>query len=92
MTDSIKDESQSTKSPPSCWKESTAYSLYILLEVVSILFYKKLDINVILCYLLAIHDFAKENGWVVYTTDGMPSAQWEIQVLVTEDGYEVLAY
>ena len=35
---------------------------------------------------------AEENGWVVYTADAMPSAQWEIQVLVTEDGYEVLAY
>lgn len=34
----------------------------------------------------------KENEWVVYTADGMPSAQWEIQVLVTNDGYEVLAY
>ena len=34
----------------------------------------------------------EENDWVVYTADAMPSAQWEIQVLVTEDGYEVLAY
>ena len=34
----------------------------------------------------------EENSWVVYTADGMPSAQWEIQVLVTNDGYEVLAY
>ncbi|MBU5460490.1 methionyl aminopeptidase [Anaerostipes sp. MSJ-23] len=33
-----------------------------------------------------------ENGWTIYTEDGKPSAQWEIQVLVTEDGYEVLAY
>lgn len=33
-----------------------------------------------------------ENGWTVYTEDGMPSAQWEIMVLVTEDGHEVLAY
>lgn len=32
------------------------------------------------------------DGWTVYTEDGMPSAQWEIQVLVTQDGYEVLAY
>lgn len=32
------------------------------------------------------------DGWTVYTADGKPSAQWEIQVLVTEDGYEVLAY
>lgn len=32
------------------------------------------------------------NGWTAYTEDGMPSAQWEIMVLVTEDGHEVLAY
>ena len=34
----------------------------------------------------------KKNGWTVYTKDGKPSAQWEIMVLVTEDGHEVLAY
>ncbi|NLL93320.1 MAG: methionyl aminopeptidase [Clostridiales bacterium] len=33
-----------------------------------------------------------ENDWEVYTVDGQPSAQWEIQVLVTEAGYEILAY
>ncbi len=33
-----------------------------------------------------------DDDWTVYTEDGMPSAQWEIQVLVTEDGYEILAY
>lgn len=33
-----------------------------------------------------------ENGWTIRTDDGMPSAQWEIQVLVTEDGYEVISY
>ena len=33
-----------------------------------------------------------ENGWTVYTDDGLPSAQWEIQVLVTEDGHEILSY
>lgn len=32
------------------------------------------------------------DDWTVYTEDDQPSAQWEIQVLVTEDGYEVLAY
>ena len=32
------------------------------------------------------------DGWTVYTADGKPSAQWEIQVLVTEAGYEVLAW
>ena len=33
-----------------------------------------------------------ENGWEVYTEDGRPSAQWEIMVLVTEDGTEVLSW
>ena len=32
------------------------------------------------------------NDWTVYTEDGLPSAQWEVQVLVTDTGYEVLAY
>lgn len=34
----------------------------------------------------------EENGWEIYTQDGLPSAQWEIQVLVTEDGYEVISW
>ena len=34
----------------------------------------------------------EDNGWTVYTDDGLPSAQWEIQVLVTNDGYEVIAW
>ena len=34
----------------------------------------------------------KTNGWTVYTNDKKPSAQWEIQVLVTEDGHEVISY
>ena len=33
-----------------------------------------------------------DNGWTIYTQDGKPSAQWEVQVVVTEDGYEVLSY
>ena len=33
-----------------------------------------------------------QNGWTVYTDDGYPSAQWEIMVLVTEDGHEVLCW
>lgn len=33
-----------------------------------------------------------DNGWTIYTDDELPSAQWEIQVLVTEDGHEVIAY
>ena len=37
--------------------------------------------------------FVDDNdGWTVYTADGMPSAQWEVMVLVTNDGYEILAY
>lgn len=32
------------------------------------------------------------DGWTVYTEDGLSSAQWEVQVLVTEDGYEIIAY
>lgn len=34
----------------------------------------------------------EENGWTVYTCDGKPSAQWEIMVLVTEDGAEILSW
>lgn len=33
-----------------------------------------------------------DDDWTVYTEDGLPSAQWEIQVLVTEDGYEIISY
>jgi methionyl aminopeptidase len=33
----------------------------------------------------------EKDEWTVYTKDGKPSAQWEIMVLVTEEGYEVLA-
>lgn len=33
-----------------------------------------------------------DDGWTVYTDDGLPSAQWEITVAVTEDGHEVLTY
>ncbi|MDF2872483.1 MAG: Methionine aminopeptidase [Anaerocolumna sp.] len=34
----------------------------------------------------------ESDDWTVYTADGAPSAQWEIMVLVTEEGYEVLCY
>lgn len=34
----------------------------------------------------------EDNGWTIYTEDSSMSAQWEIQVLVTEDGYEIIAY
>lgn len=33
-----------------------------------------------------------DDGWTVYTADGKPSAQWEITVAVTKDGYEVLTW
>ena len=32
------------------------------------------------------------NNWEVSTKDGLPSAQWENMVLVTETGYEVLSW
>lgn len=34
----------------------------------------------------------KDNGWEVYTKDGKPSAQWEIQLYVTEEGTEVISW
>ena len=34
----------------------------------------------------------EDDGWTIYTADGKPSAQWEIQVAVTEDGYEIISY
>ncbi len=33
-----------------------------------------------------------DNGWTVYTLDGEDSAQWEVMVAITEDGYEILAW
>lgn len=34
----------------------------------------------------------KDNGWTIYTEDGSMSAQWEIQILITDDGYEIISY
>ena len=34
----------------------------------------------------------EDNGWEIYTEDGSDSAQWEIMVLVTESGHEVLCW
>ena len=34
----------------------------------------------------------EDNGLTIYTEDNSMSAQWETQVLVTEDGYEIIAY
>ena len=32
----------------------------------------------------------EDDGWTVFTDDGMPSAQWESQILITETGNEIL--
>ncbi len=40
----------------------------------------------------ALYDVDPHNGWEITTRDGKLSAQWEIQVLVTEDGHEVLSW
>ena len=34
----------------------------------------------------------KKSGWVVRTKDGSDSAQWEVQLVVTEDGCELLSW
>lgn len=33
-----------------------------------------------------------KNGWTIYTRDKKPSAQWEVMVLVTEEGHKILSY
>ncbi len=33
-----------------------------------------------------------DNGWTIRTRDGKPSAQWEVQLLVTETGTELLSW
>ena len=33
-----------------------------------------------------------DNGWTVYTADMKPSAQWEVELVVTETGYELLCW
>ena len=37
-------------------------------------------------------DMGDPNGWTVRTADGSDTAQWEVQVVVTEDWYEVLSW
>lgn len=37
-------------------------------------------------------DMSDPNGWTVRTKDGLPTAQWEVQVVVTDDGYELLSW
>jgi len=34
----------------------------------------------------------EDNGWTIYTEDGLPSAQWEYTVLITEEGIEILTH
>ncbi|MGI6591163.1 MAG: methionyl aminopeptidase [Eggerthellaceae bacterium] len=37
-------------------------------------------------------DLSDPNGWTVRTKDGSDTAQWEIQVLVTDEGHELLSW
>ena len=37
-------------------------------------------------------DMSDPNGWTIRTADGKPSAQWEVQLVVTDDGYELLSW
>lgn len=37
-------------------------------------------------------DMSDPNGWTVRTKDGLPTAQWEVQIVVTDDGYELLSW
>ena len=37
-------------------------------------------------------DMSDPNGWTVRTKDRSLTAQWEVQVAVTEDGCEILSW
>ena len=37
-------------------------------------------------------DMTDPNGWTVRTADGLPTAQWEVQLVVTDAGYELLSW
>lgn len=37
-------------------------------------------------------DMSDANGWIVRTADGSDSAQWEVQLAVTNNGYELLSW
>ena len=37
-------------------------------------------------------DMNDPNGWTVRTADGKPTAQWEVQLVVTEDGYDLISW
>ena len=37
-------------------------------------------------------DMNAPNGWTVRTADGKPTAQWEVQLVVTETGYDLISW
>lgn len=37
-------------------------------------------------------DVSDPNGWTVRTADGSDTAQWEVQLVITDDGYELLSW
>ena len=37
-------------------------------------------------------DMSDPNGWTVRTADGKPTAQWEVQLVVTDDGYDLISW
>lgn len=37
-------------------------------------------------------DMSDPNGWTVRTKDGSDSAQWEVQLVITDTGYELLSW
>lgn len=37
-------------------------------------------------------DMTDPNGWTVRTADGKPTAQWEVQIVITDEGYELLSW
>lgn len=37
-------------------------------------------------------DMSDPNGWTVRTADGLPTAQWEVQLVVTDSGFELLSW
>lgn len=34
----------------------------------------------------------EDDGWTIFTADGLPSAQWEYTIVLTEEGYEILSH
>ena len=37
-------------------------------------------------------DMSDPNGWTVRTADGLPTAQWEVQLVVTDTGYDLISW